>query len=58
MNKNIFLFVADQMRCDAMAHMGNPAAITPHLDDLCQRVYRLQMHIARIRFAYLPGTAF
>lgn len=36
MKKNIFLFVADQMRKDAMAHMGNPASITPNLDDLVQ----------------------
>lgn len=36
MNKrpNIVLFVADQMRCDALAHMGNPAAVTPNLDAL------------------------
>jgi arylsulfatase A-like enzyme len=34
MKNNIFLFVADQMRSDAMAHMGNPAAITPNLDSL------------------------
>ena len=34
--KNIMLFVADQMRSDAMAHMGNPAAITPNLDSLAQ----------------------
>ncbi|MBO1300329.1 MULTISPECIES: sulfatase-like hydrolase/transferase [Enterococcus] len=32
--KNIFLFVADQMRNDSLAHMGNPASITPNLDDL------------------------
>ncbi len=32
--QNIFWFVADQMRCDSMAHMGNPAAVTPHLDGL------------------------
>lgn len=36
MKKNIFMFVADQMRSDSMAHMGNPASITPHLDDLAQ----------------------
>lgn len=36
MKENIFLFVADQMRSDSMAHMGNPAAITPNLDDLAQ----------------------
>ena len=29
---NIIYFVADQMRCDALAHMGNPASITPNLD--------------------------
>lgn len=36
MKKNIFMFVADQMRNDSMAHMGNPASITPNLDDLAQ----------------------
>lgn len=36
MKKNIFLFVADQMRADSMAHMGNSAAITPNLDVLAQ----------------------
>lgn len=30
------MFVADQMRNDSMAHMGNPASITPNLDDLAQ----------------------
>ena len=34
--KNMILFVADQMRSDVMAHMGNPAAITPNLDSLAQ----------------------
>lgn len=34
--KNIFLFVADQMRNDSMAHMGNTAAITPNLDSLVE----------------------
>ena len=33
---NIVWFVADQMRCDSMAHMGNPAASTPNLDALAQ----------------------
>lgn len=32
--QNILWFVADQMRCDSMAHMGNPAACTPNLDRL------------------------
>ncbi len=36
MNKksNIVYFVADQMRCDSMHHMGNNASITPHLDGM------------------------
>lgn len=33
---NIVYFVADQMRADSMAHLGNPAAITPNLDALAQ----------------------
>lgn len=36
MKKNIFLFVADQMRNDALAHMGNPASITPNFDELAE----------------------
>lgn len=31
---NIVLFVADQMRCDSMHHMGNEAAVTPNLDQI------------------------
>ncbi|KAF1299221.1 arylsulfatase [Enterococcus sp. JM4C] len=34
--KNIFLFVADQMRNDSMAHMGNPASITPNMDSIIE----------------------
>lgn len=33
---NIVWFVADQMRADSMAHLGNPAARTPVLDDLAR----------------------
>lgn len=33
---NIVYFVADQMRSDALAHMGNPASITPNLDQMVQ----------------------
>ncbi|MFR1833749.1 MAG: sulfatase-like hydrolase/transferase [Lachnospiraceae bacterium] len=33
---NILFFVADQMRCDSMAHMGNPAAKTPNLDSILE----------------------
>ncbi|NRT71438.1 sulfatase-like hydrolase/transferase [Clostridium beijerinckii] len=29
---NIIIFNPDQMRADSLAHMGNPAAITPNLD--------------------------
>ncbi|MBF4694459.1 sulfatase-like hydrolase/transferase [Fusibacter ferrireducens] len=38
MNKktNILWYVADQMRCDSMAHMGNMASITPNLDTLAE----------------------
>lgn len=33
---NIIYFVADQMRADSLAHMGNPASITPNFDALTQ----------------------
>ncbi|WP_303973816.1 sulfatase-like hydrolase/transferase [Streptococcus merionis] len=36
MKKNIFLFVADQMRNDSMFHMGNEASITPNLDSIVE----------------------
>jgi len=29
---NIIIFNPDEMRADAMSHMGNPAAVTPNLD--------------------------
>ncbi len=29
---HIIIFNPDEMRADAMAHLGNPAAVTPHLD--------------------------
>lgn len=34
MKPNIVYFVADQMRSDSLAHMGNKASITPNLDGL------------------------
>lgn len=33
---NILWFVADQMRCDSMGHMGNPASKTSNLDALAK----------------------
>lgn len=36
MKKNIFMFVADQMRSDSMHHMGNEASITPNLDQVIE----------------------
>ena len=33
---NIVYFVADQMRADSLAHMGNPASITPNFDKVLQ----------------------
>ncbi|MCC0784046.1 sulfatase-like hydrolase/transferase [Clostridioides sp. ES-S-0108-01] len=32
--KNILMFVADQMRSDSLAHLGNEASITPNLDEV------------------------
>ena len=34
MKPNIVYFVADQMRADSLAHLGNQASITPNLDGL------------------------
>lgn len=33
---NIIIFNPDEMRADAMAHLGNPAAVTPNLDRFAQ----------------------
>lgn len=33
---SILWFVADQMRADTLAHLGNPASITPNLDRLAE----------------------
>ncbi len=34
---NLILFNPDQFRADALAHLGNPAAVTPNLDRLCRK---------------------
>ncbi len=34
---HIIIFNPDEMRADTLAHLGNPAAITPHLDDFAKR---------------------
>ena len=33
---NIIIFNPDEMRLDTMSHMGNPAAVTPFLDEFAQ----------------------
>ncbi|TBL73320.1 sulfatase-like hydrolase/transferase [Paenibacillus thalictri] len=35
-NPHIVIINPDQWRCDVMGHMGNPAAVTPHLDRLAR----------------------
>ncbi len=34
---NIVIFNPDQMRADALAHLGNPASITPNLDEFAKK---------------------
>ncbi len=34
--QNIIMFVADQMRSDSLAHLGNTASITPNLDSIVE----------------------
>ncbi|ATZ18733.1 arylsulfatase [Williamsoniiplasma somnilux] len=34
MKPNIVMFIADQMRSDSLAHLGNPASLTPNLDTI------------------------
>jgi len=36
MKNNIIYFVADQMRSDSLGHLGNPASITPNLDQVIE----------------------
>ena len=55
---NIIIFNPDEMRYDAMSHMGNPAAETPFLDEFagkdavsfrnayCRTVYAFQADAA------------
>ena len=57
MKKNIVLFVADQMRSDSMAHMGNPASITPHLDQLAEEVHEDDLKICKMDVDENPNTA-
>lgn len=33
---NIVIINPDQMRADSMSHLGNPAAVTPNLDELAK----------------------
>lgn len=37
MRPNIIIFNPDEMRWDTMSHMGNPAAVTPFLDEFARR---------------------
>lgn len=34
---HVIIFNPDQMRADALHHLGNPAAVTPHLDGIVQK---------------------
>jgi len=34
---HIVIFNPDQFRADALGHLGNPASITPHLDEICKK---------------------
>ena len=33
---HIIIFNPDEMRADTLAHLGNPAAITPNLDQMAR----------------------
>ena len=56
---HIIIFNPDEMRGDALAHLGNPASITPNLTLLLPtRRYPLGRHIARIPSACPAGAAF
>lgn len=55
---NIVYFVADQMRADVLAHLGNPASVTPNLDALVQEACHSATRIVRILFACPAGAAF
>lgn len=36
MKENIIYFVADQLRADALAHLGNSASVTPNMDKMAE----------------------
>ena len=48
---NIVIINPDQMRADALHHLGNEAASTPYMDALAAEVYPTVMHSVRILFA-------
>ena len=55
---HIIIFNPDEMRADALAHLGNPAAVTPNLVNLQRRrEFPSAALSARIRSACLPGAA-
>lgn len=56
---NIIIFNPDEMRYDAMSHMGNPAAETPFLDEFAGRMQFLSgMLTARTVYAFQADAAF
>lgn len=56
---HIIIFNPDEMRGDALAHLGNPASITPNLDAFAaMRRCPLGRHTARTPSACPAGAAF
>ena len=51
MNKkpNIIIFNPDQMRADSLHHLGNPASITPTLDQMSITVWMANSFKANIK---------
>ncbi|MEY8351917.1 hypothetical protein AALB39_01035 [Lachnospiraceae bacterium 54-53] len=56
---HIIIFNPDEMRCDAMGHMGNPAAVTPFLDQFTkEEAVSFRYAFCQNRSACPAGAAF
>lgn len=55
---NILVIMTDTQRCDTLAYMGNPQAVSPNLDRLAKEGVYFNRHTLPHRYACPPGAAF
>ena len=55
---NIVIINPDQMRADSMFHLGNPAAVTPNLDELAKDGVSLRSRLLSESGVHPHGAAF